>query len=224
MEILSQVKQYTDFEIVSLIKEGEIPAYEILIRRYNSSLYKIGRAYGYNHQDTEDLIQDTYVSAFFNLSKFENRSAFKTWLTRIMLNNCYQKRQKFSFSKQVLIDNEFSENDNPMFQKQENSERAVINRELGRVMENALQQIPADYRMVFTLRELNGLSVLETADALDITESNVKVRLTRAKKMLRFEIEKMYSPEDIFEFNLIYCDRIVERVMSEIKSQKEADF
>lgn len=71
--------------------------------------------------------------------------------------------------------------------------------------------------MVFSLREINGLNVSETADALNISESNVKVRLNRAKTMLRKEIEKSYSPNDIFEFNLIYCDAIVNRVMNDIK-------
>ncbi len=71
---------------------------------------------------------------------------------------------------------------------------------------------------MFSLRELNGLSIIETADILSITEANVKVRFNRAKKMLRKTIVKMYSPEDVFEFNLIYCDKIVEHVMKEVKS------
>ena len=95
----------------------------------------------------------------------------------------------------------------------------MVNKELARVLENALTHIPEDYRIVFTLRELNGLSVSETVESLQISESNVKVRLNRAKKMLRTEIEKMYSAEEIFEFNLIYCDRLVNRVMSAIKIQ-----
>jgi RNA polymerase sigma-70 factor (ECF subfamily) len=70
--------------------------------------------------------------------------------------------------------------------------------------------------MVFSLRELNGMNVAETADALSISEVNVKVRLNRAKSMLRKEIEKIYSPEDIFEFNLIYCNAIVDNVMKAI--------
>ncbi len=93
-----------------------------------------------------------------------------------------------------------------------------MNKELGCVLENALYKIPEDYRMVFTLRELNGLSILETTEALNITETNVKVRLNRAKKMLRSEIEKMYSPNDIFEFNLVYCDAMVINVMNKIKT------
>ena len=91
-----------------------------------------------------------------------------------------------------------------------------MNGELGSIIEKALGKMPQDYRMVFSLREITGLSVSETAEALNITESNVRVRHTRARVQLRKEIEKSYSPEEIFEFNLIYCDRMVERVMGSI--------
>lgn len=74
--------------------------------------------------------------------------------------------------------------------------------------------------MVFSLQELDEMSVLETSKALNITETNVKVRLNRAKAMLRREVEKMYTPEDIFEFKLIYCDTIVARVMERITEQR----
>ena len=79
------------------------------------------------------------------------------------------------------------------------------------------KHLPIDYRFVFSLRELNGMSVHEIAKALHITETNVKVRLNRAKAMLRKEVEKMYTPEEIFQFNHIYCDKIVEQVMERIK-------
>jgi RNA polymerase sigma-70 factor (ECF subfamily) len=211
-----QFEQYKDFEIVEKINEGDTRLYEILIRRHNSSLYKIGRIYPYSHQDTEDLMQDTYISAFYSLSKFENRSSFKTWLTRIMLNNCFQKKRKFSFKNETAVENIQLEKTNLMFQQPVSTEKTIINKELGHVLENALSKIPDDYRMVFTLRELNGLSTIETTEALNITETNVKVRFNRAKKLLRSEIEKMYSPDDIFEFNLVYCNAMVAAVMQKI--------
>jgi RNA polymerase sigma factor (sigma-70 family) len=208
--------RYSDNDILEKIKAGETALFEILIRRYNPYLYRIGRMYHYNHADAEDLMQDTYVHAFFNLQRFENRSSFKTWLTRIMLNNCYGKKQKLRAKKEVLFENGPSENLAPLFHQNSNSEKLMVNRELGNVLENALNRIPEEHRIIFTLRELNGLSVLDTMEALGISESNVKVSLHRAKKMLRTEIEKMYSPEEIYEFNLKYCDRMVERVMREI--------
>ncbi len=214
--MIHQIEQYTDADIIYRIQNGEISLYELLIRRYNSFLYKIGRTYAYNHQDTEDLMQETYINAYYNLSKFENRSSFKTWLTKIMLHQCYHKKHKFSFQKEMAVENSTTEKYNPMFQDDSNTEKKVINKELGHALEVALNQIPETYRIVFTLRELNGLSVAETAEAMDVSESNIKVRLNRAKAMLRTELAKMYSPADIFEFNLVYCDALVARVMQKI--------
>lgn len=211
-----QFEQYADMEIIQKIIKGEVELYEILIRRYNSFLYKIGRSYRYNHQDTQDLMQEAYISAYCNLKKFENRSSFKTWFTRIMLNHCYQKKQKLSFKNEIIADDLQTEKSNVMFHHSSTNEKIAVNKELGRVLENAIQEIPEDYRIIFTLRELNGLNVAETAEAMNITESNVKVRLNRAKTMLRAEIEKMYSPQEIFEFNLVYCDGMVEKVMTKI--------
>lgn len=211
-----QFEQYSDMEIIRRVIGGEVALYEILIRRYNSFLYRIGRVYRYNHQDTEDLMQETYISAYCSLAKFENRSSFKTWFTRIMLNHCYQRKQKLSFKNEIITDDLQLAKSNVMLHPSMNSEKITANKELGRVLENAIHIIPEDYRLVFTLRELNGLSVAETAESLDISESNVKVRLNRAKTMLRAEIEKMYSPQEIFEFNLVYCDGMVKRVMEKI--------
>jgi RNA polymerase sigma-70 factor (ECF subfamily) len=210
-------------EIIQKINEGEVRLYEILIRRYNPFLYKIGRSYRYNHQDTEDLMQDAYVNAFFNLKKFENRSSFKTWFTRIMLNLCFQKKQKLSFKNEIITDEIKNEKSDIMFHHSTNNEKITVNKELGHIIENAIHQIPEDYRIVFTLRELNGLSVAETAEALDISESNVKVRMNRAKGMLQKEIKKMYSADEIFEFNLIYCDAMVEKVMNRIADLKNKE-
>lgn len=217
MNNIKQFEQYTDQEIISRVLSGEVALYEIIIRRYNSYLFRIGRTYTFNHADTEDLMQETYVSAYTSLNKFESRSSFKTWLVRIMLNQCYHRKQKFSFQKEIMTESFEQETAIPMFANHNNdTDKTIVNKELGRVLENALQQIPEDYRIVFSLRELNGMNTNETSEALNISESNVKVRLNRAKNMLRSEIEKMYSPADIFEFNLIYCDKIVENVMRKI--------
>jgi RNA polymerase sigma-70 factor (ECF subfamily) len=93
---------------------------------------------------------------------------------------------------------------------------SVSNKELGQVIEQTLNNLPENYRITFTLRELSGLNVHETAEIMNTTEANVKVRMNRARLMLRKEIEKIYSADEIYEFNLIYCDRIVKRVMDKI--------
>lgn len=211
-------EQYTDVEVVQKIIAGEVELFEIIIRKNNSFLYKIGRSYNYNHQDTQDLMQDTYTDAFIALQGFENRSALKTWIIKIMLNNCFRKQQKWNFKN--IAATAINDKSLPMFSnhKHTDTHKVVMNRELNFIIENALQQVPMDYRIVFTLREINGLNVAETADSLNITESNVKARLSRAKNMLRKEVEKSYSAEEIFEFNLIYCDAMVDKVMNKIKN------
>jgi RNA polymerase sigma factor (sigma-70 family) len=210
-------EQYSDAEIVKRILNGETALFEILIRRNNAFLYKTGMSYGYCHEDTQDLMQETFIECYLSLSGFENRSTFKTWIIRIMLNNCFRRRQKFSFRNEIadMIDDKSV----PAFSGSDlaDTSRNVMNRELNFVIERALQQVPLDYRMVFTLREINGLNVAETAETLNISEANVKVRLNRAKAFLRKEIEKSYSSDEIFEFNLKYCDAIVNKVMNKIQ-------
>ena len=222
MKSVKQFEQFTDPEIIRRVVSGEASLYEILIRRYNPYLYKVGRGYGFHHHDTEDLMQETYISAYKNLENFENRSTFKTWLVKIMLHHCYRMKHKFSFQKELITTQSIHENSIPMFSRDHDGvERKIINRELGHLIESALLNIPESYRMVFLLRELNGMSVAETSTALNISQNNVKIRMNRAKKMLSAEIQKLYSPDDIFEFNLIYCDRIVNNVMSKILNRKE---
>ncbi|RZJ33481.1 MAG: sigma-70 family RNA polymerase sigma factor [Flavobacterium sp.] len=216
---MKESEQYSDIEIIRRINEGQVPLFEILIRRNNSYLYRVGRSYNYNHEDTQDLMQETFIDAFINLEKFEGRSSFKTWIIRIMLNNCFRRKQKLSFKTEAP--NEITDNSSPMFHnRQSDTGQSVANLELGQVIEKALQNVPEDYRVIFSLREISGLNVNETAEVLAISEANVKVRLNRAKSMLRKEIEKSYSPEDIFEFNLIYCDAMVNRVMKAIGGLK----
>lgn len=200
-------------EIISRILNGEKSLYEIIVRRYNPFLYKLGRAYNYNHDDTQDLMQDTYIDAYKNLGQYKGIANFKTWLFRIMLNNCFRKKEKLSYKNEVMQD--INDNSKPLFSHTgHDTERIVHNKELGEIIEKALSEIPFDYRMAFSLREINGLNVAETAELLDISEANVKVRVNRAKNMLREIIEKNYIGEELFAFNLIYCDAMVNNVMN----------
>lgn len=210
-----QFEKFTESEIIQRIVDGEKSLYEIIVRRFNAYLYKVGRSYNYNHEDTQDLMQETFIDAYKNLSAFEGRSGFGTWIIRIMLNNCYRKKKKAGFKNEIMQD--VSENSKPMFARSNNdTDKIVQSRELGHIIENTLANIPLDYRMAFSLREINGLSVSETASLLHISEVNVKVRVNRAKTMLRSGIEKTYSPGELFEFNLIYCDAMVQNVMKKI--------
>jgi len=136
-----------------------------------------------------------------------------------MLNNCFKRRQKYNFRNEIA--SEIHDKSMPMFSSDQSpdSSRSVVYKELNTVIERALQQLPFEHRMVFSLRETSGLSIAETAEALDISEANVKVRLHRAKALLRKEIEKSYTADEIFEFNLVYCEEMARNVMSKIRSR-----
>ncbi|MGF7233124.1 sigma-70 family RNA polymerase sigma factor [Arachidicoccus sp.] len=212
---MDSFEKFTESEIITRVLAGEKALYEIIVRRFNPYLYKIGRSYNYKHEDTQDLMQETFVDAYKNLSQFEGRSNFKTWIIRIMMNNCYRKSQKSSFKNEIIQD--IKDNSTPMFANSNNdTDKIIHNRELAGIIEDALCHIPLDYWMVFSLREISGLNIAETAHLLNISEANVKVRLNRAKTMLRAAIEKTYAANDLFEFNLIYCDAMVEGVMKRI--------
>ncbi len=90
-----------DDTVIRKILSGEVALFEILIRRYNTVLYRIARSYGFNHQDAEDLIQDTHVSAYTSLGKFEGRSSYKTWISRIMVNKCLYRLNHGHFNKEM---------------------------------------------------------------------------------------------------------------------------
>jgi len=220
MEMIKPADTVTELDLINRIRKGERELFEILIRRNNPYLYKLGMTYGYKHEDVQDLMQETWIAAYLNLEKFEGRSSFKTWVTRIMLNQCYQKSRKPSFRKERTNEILNNEKTTPMFESDRSTDTysSVLNNELSNIIGNALTSIPMEYRMVFSLRELNGMSTTETAEVLDISETNVKVRLSRAKQMLREKVEKMYAPGEIFEFNLIYCDTIVNGVMKSINN------
>lgn len=204
-------------EIISRITRGEKSLFEILVKKYNGCLYKIGRSYNFTHEDTRDLMQDSFVDAYKNLHQFENRASLKTWMIRIMMNNCYRKMQRLRYKYETVLNP--PENSTPMFYNSNNDTGKIVqSRELKKIMEDALSKIPFDYRIVFALKEINGLKISETAQLLNLTESNVKTRLTRSKKFLRNEIEKSFNASELFEFNLIYCNSVTEEVMKRINA------
>jgi RNA polymerase sigma factor (sigma-70 family) len=180
------------------------------MRCYNQRLYRIGMSILNNEQEAEDAMQTAYINAYEHLSSFEERSSLGTWLTRIMLNECLaQKKKKLKLSMNL--------------KKQTGNEinritpaHVLANKELSSVLENAVNRLPEKYRLVFVLREIEGMSVRQTSETLSIEESNVKARLSRAKTMLRESLEG-FMKENVYNFHLSRCDRLVAQVLSRIK-------
>lgn len=204
-----------DAEIIQKILAGEPALYEVLIRRYNPVLYKIARGYGFNHQDAEDLMQETLVAAYKSLQQFSFRAAFKTWLSKIMIHKCLYKlnhgagHKEISPGETVLYENRSAEQASTT-----SPEQLIMNKEFAAILDRALQNIPVNYREVFILREVEGFSVAETAELLQISAVNVKVRLNRAKSMLQKQLEQFYPVSALYDFHAVYCDAMVRRVFN----------
>lgn len=215
---LVQIGVSSDEDIIRRVLEGEAALFEILIRRYNPVLYKIARSYGFNHQDTEDLMQDAHVAAFQQLEQFGHRAAYKTWLSKIMVNKCLYKLRYGYFRHEKPDSERINAEATPAFtmKSEATTEKTVMNRELLKALEASIQQLSLPYRSVFVLREIEGFSVAETAELLEISPVNVKVRLNRAKALLQKQLEQLYTTKELYEFNLIYCDTIVQRVFERI--------
>lgn len=203
----------TEQEIIKQILSGDKDKYELLIRKYNPRLYRVALSILGEDALIEDVMQDAYIKAYRQLHTFEGRSSFSTWLTRILINECMMKMRQTKRAAEVYQ----SGHDNIAEPHHvATPERKALNSELKQVLETAISALPEKYRMVFVMREIEGMSVAETVDVLGVGEANVKTRLSRAKEMLRTQLMTSYSMPQLFEFNLIRCDRIVKNVFAAI--------
>ena len=208
---ISPSDQLQEAALVSRILAGEKRLYEIIMRRYNQRLYRIGMSVLNNDADAEDAMQTAYIKAYEHLAQFRQQSSLSTWLIRIMINECLaQKKIKQRFDNGEI--EKYLQNKSSM----KTPAHVLMNKELNDALENAIAQLPEKYRLVFMLREIEELSVKETGDALDLEESNVKVRLNRAKTMLRENLNG-YLKEHIYSFHLSRCDVIVNNVLAQLQ-------
>jgi RNA polymerase sigma-70 factor (ECF subfamily) len=164
-----------------------------------------------NHDtEVEDAMQVAYIKAYEHLAGFKHRASFGTWLTKIMLNECLaqkNKKQRLKIMEEKHLQNSGSMT-TPAY--------LLMNKELKGILEKAIDILPEKYRTVFVLREIEELSVKETAGILSLQEANIKVRLNRAKSMLRENLDK-YMKENVYSFHLHRCDRMVSRVLNALQ-------
>ena len=200
----------TDEEIVARVLNGEKYLYESLMRKFNSRLYRIGMSIINDDSEVEDVMQTAYLNAYLHLANFQKKSGFGTWLTRIFINEsllCVKKKQS---RKLVSIDtHEFS-------LRHETPLHDLMNNELRTILEKSISDLPEKYRLVFVMREIEEISTNETMTILNLTESNVKVRLNRAKELLRNDLGGHYKSSQLYSFHLSRCDRVVNYVMDRI--------
>jgi RNA polymerase sigma factor (sigma-70 family) len=200
----------SEFDLIGRILDGESRLYEYFIRKYNQRLFRTGMSILNDDTEVEDAMQASYIKAYEHLAAFENRSSFSTWITRIMINECLlQKKNKRRL--QTISENQYEK-----ISRMKTPVHMLMNKELGAVLENAIALLPEKYRMVFILREVEDLSVRDTAEVLALEESNIKVRLNRAKTMLRENLTG-FMKENLYAFHFTRCDRIVRQVFKKLR-------
>lgn len=207
----------TDVEVVERVVRGEKELYEILLRRHNQTLFRAVRSYLQQEADVQDAMQETYLKAYAKLDQFKGASAFSTWLVRIGINEALQAlRRQRTMHVHSDPDVRMEQLRQLPDTGQMNPEQRTVHDEHRRLLEQAIDGLPEGYRAVYMLREVEGMSVAEVAQCLELGESNVKVRLHRAKEMLKESIWKHHVEAPAFEFGNSHCDRLVEFVMARI--------
>jgi len=208
----------SDHEIITRILLGEKNLYALIVRRYNQRLYRIAMSIINDDAEVEDVMQTAYINAWENLGKFAFKASFATWLTRILINESLLRLKKRGKSINMNDD----KMDREIYQQHTKEVQTpvvkIINAELKLALEDAIRQLPEKYRTVFIMREIEEMNVAETQACLDISGVNVKVRLNRAKALLRESLSAFYKKEDILHFHLSRCDRVIEKVMSKVQS------
>ena len=203
--------------IISNILHGKKEDYEILVRRYNNMLYKTARGILMEEKDIEDVMQEAYIKGFEKLEQFRREARFSTWLTRILIN-CALKRLHVLRGKEHLDIDSLPSDDIDRLQElpAEMTPDSDVGENLRKAIEGAISQLPPKYRVVFILREVEHVTVSDAAARLGITEENVKVRLHRAKSMLKDVLRLELNSLEIFMFHASRCSLMAEKVMHHI--------
>jgi len=202
-----------DEQIIQRVLSGETALYELIMRRYNQRLYRVVRAILKTEDEVEDVMQDAYVRAYRHLADFAGRSQFSTWLTRIAIHEAFARLRHGKRHQQ--FDDESANGGPEMIPANSlDPEHQTSNRELSRLLEDAILSLPENLRTVLMLRDVEELSTHETAEALNLSEENVKTRLHRGRALVR---KKLYArvggdAPSAFSFMGVRCDRVVHRV------------
>jgi RNA polymerase sigma-70 factor (ECF subfamily) len=208
-----ELQGWSDEEIVQRILGGEKALFEILMRRHNQRIYRIVRSILNNDGEAEDVMQDAYVRSYGHLASFEGRSTFVTWMTRIAMHEAFARVRRFK--KETSLE---SEEAPAMVNFEKNPERDVANQELHKALESAISSLPQKYRSIIIMRDVEEMTTAEAASALEISEESVKVRLHRARAMVRRALFRQSGENvrELFAFPATRCDRVVAAVLARI--------
>jgi RNA polymerase sigma-70 factor (ECF subfamily) len=188
------------------------------MRRYNQRLYRVTRAILRDDAEAEDVIQDAYVRAYQHLNQFAGSAAFSTWLTRIAVHEALRRLHLRDRSQQLEDTDHDEEGSMSVVETSLDPEQRASLAELGQLLEEAVLDLPDQYRTVVMLRDIDELSTAETAAVLDLTEQNVKVRLHRGRAMMRDRLfARVGGNGNAFPFMGSRCDRVVIGVFARLR-------
>lgn len=188
-----------DQDLVRAARQGSYEAFEQLVAKHEQSIYALAMRIVRHSQDAQEVVQETFLSVVEHLKDFREGSAFRTWLVRIATNHALKLLRKRKGLTAMSLDASGEEGDlpHPQFIAEWREEPSQITqqRETRRLLDEALNDLDEKYRVVFVLRDVEGLSTEETAETLGISVSNAKVRLLRARLMLRERLTKVFGDE-----------------------------
>jgi RNA polymerase sigma-70 factor (ECF subfamily) len=206
----------SDETIINQVKNNDVAAWEIIMRRHNQRLFRVARSILPDDDSAQDAMQESYISAYYKLDHYQDREkgSFTAWLTRITINEALMIKRK---QKPVSLDYSDTGEDIPTSPQHE-PEKQHANLELARLIEKAIDCLPDEFRSVFMLRAIQQCSTRETADSLSLKEATVKSRYHRARGLMQQELDQhiRHAGLQTFEFAGKRCDGIVERVMSRL--------
>lgn len=205
----------TDEEIVGRVCAGEQELFELLMRRHNERVYRAARAILHDDAEAEDVMQDAYVRAYEHLREFEGRARFSTWLTRIAV---YEALARVRRSKRFDPLESHTEEPSMSTTPGSSPEQQTSDVEMRALLETAVGSLPDEFRAVFVLRAIEGMSGAEVAECLGIAEDTVKTRLFRARGRLQDMLLASIEPTlpSLYAFHLSRCDRVVAAVLRRI--------
>jgi RNA polymerase sigma-70 factor (ECF subfamily) len=203
---------------VRQILAGDGSAFERLMRRHNRRLFRVARAALGNDADAEDALQEAYLSAYRSMARFRSEASLSTWLSRMVLNECYARLRKSLRRQNVIPMAANDDMDSIEGDGHDAPDRVVGRSQMRALIERKLDALPEDLRIVFVLRIVEELSVEETAACLDVPEATVRSRHFRARSLLRESLASAIdtAERDLYEFGGACCDRVVAIVNSRL--------
>lgn len=205
-----------DNELILQINSGNKTCFEILIRRHNPALFRVGKTYGFSDEDVEDLVHDTQMQAFCGLKGYDSKMSYRVWLTRQMIDKCREKISLHSRNYEYSSDYQgpaAAAGDHFQLRPEHQYQSPGIFAHGER--QGSIEYLPVSLRSIYILREVEGFSVSETAKVMELSEANVKLQESQAKSLLYKPFRRLRHT-DVYTLQVHKNDKVVRRVMNRI--------